>query len=83
MRVPQFFPQLHEALFPVTIRALSEELHQIQQLAEQQTAPELFAAFQNLIQEREQLVRYSALRSVLSTAKIDELLAQLAQQLVY
>ncbi len=81
-RVPRFFPQINEALFPLTIRALTEELSRVQQLAEQQKAPELFATFQNLTQPSEHLIRYSSLRSVLSAAQPDELLAQLMSQLV-
>ena len=81
-RVQQFFPQLDNVLLPNTIELLTNELTRIQQLAEQQTASQLFATFQELIRPREQLIRYSNLRSVLSAAKPDELLAQLITQLV-
>jgi hypothetical protein len=82
VRAPQFFPRINEALFPLTIRALTEELNKVQQLAEQQNAPKLFAAFQQLTQPSEELICYSSLRSVLTVAKPDELLAQLVSQLV-
>lgn len=82
-RVQQFFPQLDKSLLPNTIELLTNELTRIQQLAEQQTSPQLFATFQELIRPREQLIRYSNLRSVLSAAKPDELLAQLITQLVH
>ncbi len=81
-RVPEFFPKINEALFPLTLRALTEELRKIQQLAEQQKAPEVFVAFQQLTQPSEELICYSCLRSVLTAAKPDELMAQLVSQLV-
>lgn len=81
-RVPRFFPKINEALFPLTIKALTEELNKVQQLAEQQNAPEVFAAFQQLTQPSDELICYSCLRSVLTAAKPDELLAQLVSQLV-
>ena len=81
-RASQFFRTINEALFPLTIRALTEQLNKVQQLAEQQNAPELFASFQQLTQPSEELIRYSSLRSVLTAAKPDELLAQLVSQLV-
>jgi hypothetical protein len=81
-RVQQFFPQLEQALFLKTIQVLTDELNRIQQLTEQQTGQQLFATFQELIRPREQLIRYSGQRSVLSAAQPAELLAQLIKQLV-
>lgn len=82
-RVQQFFPQLDNALLPNTVALLTNELTRIQQLAEQQNSIQLFATFEELIRPREQLIRYSNLRSVLSAAKPAELLAQLISQLVH
>ncbi|MBU1620390.1 MAG: DUF3037 domain-containing protein [Gammaproteobacteria bacterium] len=81
-RVQQFFPQLHNALLPNTIKLLTDELNRIQQITEQKTSPQLFATFQELIRPREQIIRYSGQRSVLSAAKPAELLEQLTDQLV-
>lgn len=82
VRVQQFFPQLDNALLPRTIELLTNELTRIQKLAEQQSSTQLLATFEELIRPREQLIRYSTMRSVVGTAKPDELLAQLISQLV-
>lgn len=81
-RVQQFFPQLDNTLLPDTLKLLTDELNRIQQLTEQQTSPQLFDTVQELIRPREQLIRYSGLRSVLSPTKPTELLAQLTDELV-
>jgi hypothetical protein len=82
VRIQQFFPQLDNTLLPNTIELLTNELTHIQQLAKQQSSTQLFATFQALIRPREQLIRYSGLRSILSAAQPTELLAQLTQLLV-
>lgn len=81
-RVQQFFPQLDNVILPNTIELLTDELNRIQHLTTQQTTAQLFTTFQELIRPREQLIRYSNQRSVLSAAKPDKLLAQLISQLV-
>ncbi|EGM79553.1 Protein of unknown function (DUF3037) [Rheinheimera sp. A13L] len=81
-RVQLFFPRLNNDLLPNTLKLLTDELNRIQQLAEQHSSTQLFATFQELIRPREQLIRYSGQRSVLSAAKPAELLAQLIKQLV-
>ena len=77
-----FFPQLDNGLLPNTIKQLTNEFNRIQQLAEQQSSTQVFATFLELIRPREQLVRYSTMRSVARAAKPTELLAQLSSQLV-
>lgn len=81
-RVQQFFPKLDNTLLPNAVALLTNELTRIQQLAEQQRSTQLLATFQELIRPREQLIRYSNQRSVLSAANPTELLNQLTQLLV-
>lgn len=78
----RFFPQLDKVVVQTAMQVLTDELNRIQQLAEQQSAQQLFAAFQELTRPREQLIRYSELRSVYTTTKPAELLVKLHQQLV-
>ena len=81
-RVQQFFPQLDKSLLPNTIKLLTDELNRIQQLAEQQSSTQLFAAFQELIRPREQLIRYSGLRSIYTEKNAQLTLKLLFEQLV-
>jgi hypothetical protein len=81
-RVRQFFLQLDNDLLPNTIKLLTDELNRIQQLAEQQSSTQLLATFQELIRPREQLIRYSGLRSIYAEKKAQLALKLLFEQLV-
>ncbi|SRR3990167_1092068 len=81
-RVQQFFLQLDNALLPNTIELLTNELTRIQQLAEQQSSTQVFATFEELIRPREQLIRYSGLRSIFTEKKVQLTLKLLLEQLV-
>lgn len=81
-RVQQFFPQLDNTLLPNTIELLTNELTRIQQLAEQQSSTQLLATFQELIRPREQLIRYSGLRSIYTEKNTQLILKLLFEQLV-
>lgn len=81
-RVRQFFLQLDNALLPNTIELLTNELTQIQRLAEQQSSTQLLATFQELIRPREQLIRYSGLRSIYTEKNTQLTLKLLFEQLV-
>lgn len=81
-RVQQFFPQLDNVVLPNTIELLTNEFNRIHQLSEQQSSAQLFATFQELIRPREQLIRYSGLRSIYTEKKAQLTLKLLFEQLV-
>ncbi len=81
-RVQQFFPKLDNTLLPNAVALLTNELTRIQQLAEQQSSTQLLATFQELIRPREQLIRYSGLRSIYTEKNAQLTLKLLFEQLV-
>ena len=81
VRIQQFFPQLDNTLLPNAVALLTNELTRIQQLAEQQSSTQLLAAFQELIRPREQLIRYSGLRSIYTEKNAQLTLKLLFEQL--
>ncbi|MCA1931295.1 DUF3037 domain-containing protein [Rheinheimera sp.] len=82
VRIQQFFPQLDNTLLPNAVALLTNELTRIQQLAEQQSSTQLLATFQELIRPREQLLRYSGLRSIYTEKNAQLTLKLLFEQLV-